>query len=62
MKEEVKLSPDHMIIEPLEFRGVVTRSLSSWCVAVPAVDVEANVQTLKVKVHLPNYINQLFTA
>ena len=31
-----------MIIEPLEFKGQVTRSLSSWCSAVPAIDVALN--------------------
>ncbi len=49
LKEETKPSPGYMIVEPLEFKGVVTRSLSSWCTAVPAVDVQANLQTLKVR-------------
>ncbi len=49
LKKVTKPSPDHMIVEPLEFKGLVTRCLSSWCAAVPALDVQANLQTLKVR-------------
>lgn len=48
LQDETSPSPDHMIVEPLEFKGQITRSLSSWCSAVPAIDVQANLQTLKV--------------
>ncbi|XP_064396100.1 intermembrane lipid transfer protein VPS13C-like isoform X3 [Halichondria panicea] len=55
LKEETKPSPGHMIVEPLEFSGVVTRSLSSWCTVVPAVDVQANLQTLNLRFSPEDY-------
>ena len=39
---------DHMILKPLEFRGVVKRSLSGWCSSVPAVNIEANLKAMEV--------------
>ena len=40
---------DHVIVEPLEFNGLVNRSLSSWYVGVPRVDVKANLQAIEVR-------------
>lgn len=40
---------DHVIVEPLEFSGQVNRSLSSWCVGVPRVDVKANLHAIEVR-------------
>ena len=38
----------HMILEPLRFVGTVRRSLSSWCTAIPAVDVRAGLEDVEV--------------
>ena len=47
-KENTEPAISHKIIKPLQFSGEVTRSLSSWYKAVPAVDVQANLQMLEV--------------
>ena len=47
-KEKTEPAISHKIIKPLQFSGEVTRSLSSWYKAVPAVDVQANLQMLEV--------------
>ena len=39
---------DHVILEPLAFSGQVIRRLSSWCIAVPAIAVKANLKALEV--------------
>ena len=47
-KEKTEPAIGHKIIKPLQFSVEVTRSLSSWYKAVPAVDVQADLQMLEV--------------
>ena len=39
---------NHMILKPLQFEGVLSRSLSPWCAVVPTVDVRTNLKAIEV--------------
>ena len=39
---------DHVILKPLEVGGEVNRRLSSWCSAVPLVDISLSMEAMKV--------------
>ena len=47
---------NHVILEPLQFSGQVTRSLSGWCTAIPAVSVVSKLEAVQVRVGLCVYL------
>lgn len=41
----------HVLLWPLEFKGRVTRRLSDWCTAIPAVSVACRMNRTQVKMN-----------
>lgn len=41
----------HVLLWPLEFKGRITRRLSDWCTAIPAVSVACRMNRTQVKMN-----------
>ena len=39
----------HMLLKPLQFNGKITRLLSGWCTALPAVSVSCKLKRTQVQ-------------
>lgn len=39
----------HALLWPLEFKGQITRRLSDWCTAIPAISIACKIESVQVQ-------------